>query len=141
MHYQIRKQFVCMCYYQYYNGCKRGAQKLAGLQSAPKSAVLLYLEDPVLELFKHAPRKSPPSPMNSPHQWTFSSLASLHSVEYTTIRTEMVTNDNWRSFIRFRCRNAKANVFPHILFRICFCYESASQNSRPHLRKHTESQR
>ena len=38
----------------------------------------------------------------------------------TTIRTEMVTNENLEILCRFRFRNGKANKFPQIFFRICF---------------------
>ena len=38
-----------------------------------------------------------------------------------TIRTEMITNENLEILFRFRFRNGKANKFPQIFFRICFC--------------------
>ena len=33
----------------------------------------------------------------------------------------MITNENLEILFRFRFRNGKANVFPQIFFRICFC--------------------
>ena len=42
------------------------------------------------------------------------------SSEKTTIRTEMITNENLEILFRFRFRNGKPNKLPQIFFRICF---------------------
>ena len=42
-------------------------------------------------------------------------------LQNNSIHTKMITNENLEILSRFRFRNGKANKFPQIFFRICFC--------------------